>query len=48
MKNYELENLKITIEKMNKINQLHILKILNDNNCEMTENSNGVFVNGVL
>ena len=30
---------------MNKKNQLHILKIFHDNNCEMTENSNGVFIN---
>ena len=45
MKNYELEDLKITIEKMNKIKQLHILKILSDNDCEMTVNSNGIFIN---
>ena len=40
-----LIELKDRIEKMKKINQLHILKIFHDNNCEMTENSNGVFIN---
>ena len=30
---------------MNKNNQLHILKIFSDNNINMTENSNGVFIN---
>lgn len=41
----DLIKIKTTIEKMNKINQLYILKILYDNNCEYTENSNGVFIN---
>ena len=40
-----LIELKTIIEKMNKKNQLQILKIFHDNNCEMTENSNGVFIN---
>lgn len=40
-----LQELKYIIEKMNKNNQLHILKIFKDNKCNMTENSNGVFIN---
>lgn len=41
----DLKNMKIIIEKMNKINQLYILKIFYENNCNYTENSNGVFIN---
>lgn len=37
--------MKTTIEKMNKINQLYILKIFYENKCNYTENSNGVFIN---
>lgn len=41
----ELNKMKIIIEKMNKIKQLYILKIFYENNCEYTENLNGVFIN---
>ena len=37
--------MKTIIEKMNKVNQLYILKIFHENECEYTENSNGVFIN---
>jgi len=33
------------IENMNKIHQIHILKILKENDIKFTENSNGIFVN---
>lgn len=41
----DLKNIKTTIEKMNKTNQLYILKIFYENKCNYTENSNGVFIN---
>ena len=41
----DFKNMKSIIEKMDKVNQLYILKILYENNCDYTENSNGVFIN---
>ena len=41
----DLKNMKTIIEKMDKVNQLYILKIFYENNCNYTENSNGVFIN---
>ena len=43
-----LKKLRDIIEKMNKIQQVHILKILKDNNIEYSENNNGIFVNMTL
>jgi hypothetical protein len=43
-----LKKIRDIIEKMNKIQQVHILKILKDNNIEYSENSNGIFVNMTL
>lgn len=40
-----LKNLRDDIEKMEKIHQLHILNILKSSNIDLTENTNGVFVN---
>ena len=44
----ELKKLRDHIEKMDMIHQIHILKILKDNNIEYTENTNGVFINMTL
>ena len=41
----DLNLIKITTEKWEKINQVQILRILKDNNITITENKNGVFVN---
>lgn len=41
----ELLNIKKTIENMSVKNHNEILKILLDNNCEYSENSNGTFIN---
>lgn len=42
----ELTEIKKTIEKMNKSNQIEILKILKKNpNIKLNENKSGVFVN---
>jgi hypothetical protein len=43
-----LKKIRDIIETMNKIQQVHILKILKDNNIEYSENSNGIFVNMTL
>jgi len=40
-----LKNLRDKIQTLEKIHQLHILKILIENNISYTENSNGVFIN---
>lgn len=42
-----LKNLRNKIQTLEKIHQLHILKILIENNIGYTENSNGVFINMV-
>ena len=39
------EELKDNIEKMSKIDQIQILKIITENNYEITENQNGCFIN---
>lgn len=40
-----LKKLRDKIQTLEKIHQLHILKILIENNISYTENSNGVFIN---
>lgn len=46
MDSKELNDIKITIENMNKSNQIEILKILKKNpNIKLNENKSGVFVN---
>ena len=40
-----IKKLRDIIENMNKIHQIHILKILKENDIQFTENSNGIFVN---
>jgi|UniRef100_A0A6C0C5P0 hypothetical protein len=44
----ELKLLRDYIEKMDSIHQIHIFKILKDNDIEYTENTNGVFINMTL
>uniref|UniRef100_A0A6C0DRQ3 NET domain-containing protein n=1 Tax=viral metagenome TaxID=1070528 RepID=A0A6C0DRQ3_9ZZZZ len=41
----QIENIKKTVEAMNKFDQLEILKILSKNICKINENKSGVFVN---
>ena len=41
----DLQTLRDSIEKLDKIHQVHILKIFNKYNIEFTENANGIFVN---
>ena len=45
MNNNELLVIRDEIEKMEKIHQVHILKIFKKNNIDFTENSNGIFIN---
>lgn len=40
-----LENIKNSIEIMNKYHQVEILKILNNNKCKLNENKSGVYIN---
>jgi hypothetical protein len=40
-----LENIKNTIEGLNKHHQIEILKILNKSDCKLNENKSGVYVN---
>ena len=40
-----LTSLRNSIEKMEKIHQLHVFKILKKSNIDFTENSNGIFFN---
>ena len=40
-----IKKLRDIIENMNKMHQIHILKILKENDIQFTENSNGIFVN---
>ena len=40
-----LENIKNTIEGLNKHHQIEILKILNKSECKLNENKSGVYVN---
>ena len=44
----DLKRLRDDIEKMERIHQIHIFKILKENQIEFTENNNGVFVNMTL
>tara|TARA_Y100001936_G_scaffold188150_1_gene186278 strand:+ start:243 stop:533 length:291 start_codon:yes stop_codon:yes gene_type:complete len=44
----DLKRLRDNIETMERIHQIHIFKILKENQIEFTENSNGVFVNMTL
>jgi hypothetical protein len=41
----DLTSLRDNIENLDKIHQLHILKIFKKYNIEFTENANGIFVN---
>lgn len=41
----ELEKIKTTIEKMDKIHHIEILKILKKSSSKLNENKNGIFVN---
>jgi hypothetical protein len=43
--NAELLAIRDKIEKMEKVYQVHILKILKKHNIDLTENSNGFFIN---
>jgi hypothetical protein len=43
-----LKLLRDEIEKMDSIHQIHIFKILKENQIDFTENSNGVFINMTL
>ena len=45
MENYNLEEIKNTIEGLNKINQLEFLKIFNDEDVKLNENKSGTFIN---
>jgi hypothetical protein len=40
-----LENIKRTIEALNKFHQVEILRILSKNLCKLNENKSGVYVN---
>ena len=40
-----LEKLKKSIENMDKINQIEVLRVLNKNGVFLNENKNGVYVN---
>ena len=40
-----LENIKNTIEGLNKHHQIEILRILNKSDCKLNENKSGVYVN---
>jgi len=40
-----IENLKKSVENMNKYHQVEILKILSKNLCKLNENKSGVYVN---
>ena len=41
----KLQNIKDTIEKMNKLQQIEVLKLLLEADIETSENGNGTFVN---
>ena len=40
-----LENLKLTIEKMNNYHQVEVLRILSKHLCKLNENKSGVYIN---
>jgi len=40
-----LENIKQTIEKLDKHNHIEIAKLLKKNNIKLSENNNGIFIN---
>ena len=40
-----LENLRNSIEKLDKVHHVNILKILNKNEVNYSENNNGIFIN---
>lgn len=44
-KTERLENIKNSIELMNKYNQIEVLKILEKNMCKINENKSGVYIN---
>ena len=41
----KLQNIKDTIEKMNKLQQIEVLKLLLEADIETSENGNGTFIN---
>ena len=41
----ELETLKSSIDTMNRVNHVEILKILKENNVKISENKSGVYIN---
>jgi len=41
----KLQNIKETIEKMSKLQQIDVLKLFVESNIETSENSNGTFIN---
>lgn len=43
--NYNLEEIRQKIEKMNKQNHIEILKLLYEKKVKFTENDNGIFLN---
>ena len=45
MDSFVLTSIRDQIEKMDKIHQLHVLKIFKKYDIDFTENSNGIFVN---
>ena len=45
MNNTELLKIRDEVEKMEKIHQVNILKIFKKHNIDLTENSNGIFIN---
>jgi DNA-binding cell septation regulator SpoVG len=45
MDNTSLLKIRDEVEKMEKIHQINILKIFKKHNIDITENSNGIFVN---
>jgi hypothetical protein len=42
---YKINTMRNIIEKMNKFNQIEVLRILKDNNATLNENNYGIFVN---
>ena len=44
----QLKKLRDSIEELDIIHQIHILKIFNEHNIDFTENSNGIFINMTL
>ncbi len=41
----DLNSIKLKVEDMDKLNQVEILRILKNNNLQINENKNGIFIN---